>query len=98
MSATLLSKFFIVYHVSALKTSCAHRIQSQFDHLSETYFNNFEYDLGERELGYAQSLTMTWRCSPPPWVSSRRPLMPYSRPRVSALPSMLSARRINRHR
>lgn len=32
-----------------------HRIQSQFDHLSETYFNNFEYDLGERELGYALS-------------------------------------------
>ena len=28
-------------------------MQSQFDHLSETYFNNFEYDLGERELGYA---------------------------------------------
>ena len=31
------------------------RMQSQFDHLSETYFNNFEYDLGERELGYALS-------------------------------------------
>ena len=30
-------------------------MQSQFDHLSETYFNNFEYDLGERELGYALS-------------------------------------------
>ncbi|KAI0808086.1 hypothetical protein C8Q74DRAFT_1380692 [Fomes fomentarius] len=58
-------------------------IQLQFDHLSETYFNNFEYDLGERELGYTQSLTMTWRCSPPPWVSSRRPLMPYSRTRTS---------------
>lgn len=29
------------------------RIQSQFDHLSESYFNNFEYDLGERELSYA---------------------------------------------
>ena len=28
-------------------------MQSQFDHLSETYFNNFEYDLGERELSYA---------------------------------------------
>ncbi len=51
----LLSKFSIVYHVLALKTSCAYRIQSQFDHLSETYFNNFEYDLGERELGYALS-------------------------------------------
>ena len=31
-------------------------MQSQFDHLSETYFNNFEYDLGERELGYALAL------------------------------------------
>lgn len=30
-------------------------MQSQFDHLSETYFNNFEFDLGERELGYALS-------------------------------------------
>ena len=28
-------------------------MQSQFDHLSETYFSNFEYDLGEREQGYA---------------------------------------------
>ncbi len=28
-------------------------MQSQFDHLSETYFSGFEYDLGERELGYA---------------------------------------------
>ncbi|KAL1950983.1 hypothetical protein VTO73DRAFT_132 [Trametes versicolor] len=35
--------------------SDAAKIQSQFDHLSETYFNNFEYDLGERELGYALS-------------------------------------------
>ena len=31
------------------------KMQSHFDHLSETYFNNFEYDLGERELGYALS-------------------------------------------
>ena len=30
-------------------------MQSQFDHLSETYFNNFEFDLGEREMGYALS-------------------------------------------
>jgi len=28
---------------------------AQFDHLSETYFNGFEQDLGERELGYALS-------------------------------------------
>lgn len=30
-------------------------MQSQFDHLVETYFNGFEFDLGERELGYALS-------------------------------------------
>ena len=30
-------------------------MQSQFDHLAETYFNGFEFDLGERELGYALS-------------------------------------------
>ncbi|OSD01208.1 dynactin [Trametes coccinea BRFM310] len=35
--------------------SDAAKMQSQFDHLAETYFNNFEYDLGERELGYALS-------------------------------------------
>jgi dynactin 1 len=28
-------------------------MQAQFDHLAETYFNGFEHDLGERELGYA---------------------------------------------
>ncbi|KAI0066601.1 hypothetical protein BV25DRAFT_1820618 [Artomyces pyxidatus] len=32
------------------------KIQAQFDHLSETYFEGFEYDLGERELGFALSL------------------------------------------
>ena len=31
------------------------RIQSQFDHIMETYFNGFDFDLGERELGYALS-------------------------------------------
>ena len=35
--------------------SDAVKMQSQFDHLSETYFHNFDYDLGERELGYALS-------------------------------------------
>lgn len=28
---------------------------AQFDHLAETYFDGFEQDLGERELGYALS-------------------------------------------
>ncbi|KAG6865099.1 hypothetical protein C0991_005060 [Blastosporella zonata] len=31
------------------------KIQAQFDHLAETYFEGFEHDLGERELGYALS-------------------------------------------
>lgn len=35
--------------------SDAAKIQSQFDHLVETYFNGFDFDLGERELGYALS-------------------------------------------
>ena len=35
--------------------SDAAKMQSQFDHLSETYFHNYDFDLGERELGYALS-------------------------------------------
>lgn len=31
------------------------RMQAQFEHLAETYFNGYEHDLGERELGYALS-------------------------------------------
>ncbi|KAG6885817.1 hypothetical protein C0993_009209 [Termitomyces sp. T159_Od127] len=31
------------------------KIQAQFDHLAETYFNGFDHDLGERELGYVLS-------------------------------------------
>ncbi|KAJ3570761.1 hypothetical protein NP233_g4188 [Leucocoprinus birnbaumii] len=31
------------------------KIQAQFDHLAETYFDGFDFDLGERELGYAVS-------------------------------------------
>lgn len=30
-------------------------MQAQFEHLAETYFNGYEHDLGERELGYALS-------------------------------------------
>ena len=29
---------------------------AQFNHLAETYFQGFDYDLGERELGFALSL------------------------------------------
>lgn len=32
------------------------RLLNQFEHLAETYFTGFEFDLGERELGYAQNL------------------------------------------
>ena len=32
-----------------------YRMQSQFDHIAETYFMAFDFDLGERELGYALS-------------------------------------------
>ena len=31
------------------------RIHAQFDHIGETYFAGFDFDLGERELGYALS-------------------------------------------
>ena len=31
------------------------RMQSQFDHIAETYFSAFDFDLGERELGYSLS-------------------------------------------
>lgn len=31
------------------------KIQAQFDHLAETYFDQYDHDLGERELGYALS-------------------------------------------
>lgn len=31
-------------------------MQSQFDHLAETYFSGYEFDLGERELGHVLSV------------------------------------------
>ncbi|KAJ7246396.1 dynein associated protein-domain-containing protein [Mycena rebaudengoi] len=34
------------------------KISAQFDHLAETYFNGFDYDLGERELGYLVSFDL----------------------------------------
>ncbi|KAI0095020.1 dynactin [Irpex rosettiformis] len=36
--------------------SDAAKMQSQFDHLAETYLSGFDFDLGERELGYALSI------------------------------------------
>ena len=32
------------------------RIQAQFDHLADTYFKDFDFDLGEREFGLVLSL------------------------------------------
>lgn len=32
------------------------RIQAQFDHLAETYFEGFDLDVGERELGFVLTL------------------------------------------
>jgi Dynein associated protein len=40
---------------STVLTSCD-RIQAQFSHLAETYFKDFDFDLGERELGLVLSL------------------------------------------
>ncbi|KAN0135638.1 Dynein associated domain containing protein [Lactarius tabidus] len=37
-------------------TSDINKIQAQFDHLAETYFKDFDFDLGERELGLVLSL------------------------------------------
>ncbi|KAJ7146369.1 dynactin [Mycena epipterygia] len=34
------------------------KISAQFDHLAETYFSGFDYDLGERELGYLVSFDL----------------------------------------
>ncbi|KIK02267.1 hypothetical protein K443DRAFT_677778 [Laccaria amethystina LaAM-08-1] len=34
------------------------KIQAQFDHLAETYFDGFDYDLAERELGYLMALDL----------------------------------------
>ncbi|KAI0684674.1 dynactin [Cytidiella melzeri] len=36
--------------------SDAAKMQSQFDHLAETYLSGFDFDLGERELGYILSI------------------------------------------
>ena len=34
------------------------RIQAQFDHLAETYFDGIDYNLAERELGYLMALDL----------------------------------------
>ncbi|KAI9445370.1 dynein associated protein-domain-containing protein [Lactarius indigo] len=37
-------------------TSDINKIQAQFNHLADTYFKDFDFDLGERELGLVLSL------------------------------------------
>ncbi len=39
-----------------LRVTNCDRIQAQFNHLAETYFKAFDFDLGERELGLVLSL------------------------------------------
>jgi hypothetical protein len=46
----LISMFDPVLLGHSIVTGC-HRIQAQFNHLAETYFKAFDFDLGERELG-----------------------------------------------
>lgn len=41
--------------ISAPFLSGVFRMHAQFEHLAETYFDGFDHDIGERELGYSQS-------------------------------------------
>lgn len=52
---TLISMFDLVLLGYSVVTGHG-RIQAQFNHLAETYFNAFDLDLGERELGLVLSL------------------------------------------
>ena len=51
----LISMFDPVPLRNPVITGCD-RIQAQFNHLAETYFKAFDFDLGERELGLVLSL------------------------------------------
>jgi hypothetical protein len=51
----LISTFDPVLLGHSVVTVCD-RIQAQFNHLAETYFKAFDFDLGERELGLVLSL------------------------------------------
>jgi dynactin 1 len=51
----LISTFNLVLLRYSVVTGCD-RIQAQFNHLAETYFKAFDFDLGERELGLVLSL------------------------------------------
>ena len=47
---------FYLHLTFTLNSNFRHRIQAQFEHIAETYFDGFDHDLGERELGYALAL------------------------------------------
>ena len=51
----LSSAFFRPYPNWATTDPLLGRIHAQFDHISETYLAGLDFDLGERELGYALS-------------------------------------------
>ncbi len=45
-----------IFLAKALTVNGLDRIQAQFNHLADTYFKDFDFDLGERELGLVLSL------------------------------------------
>ena len=51
-STSIVDPFFC----ECLILNSLNRIQAQFDHLADTYFKDFDFDLGERELGLVLSL------------------------------------------
>jgi dynactin 1 len=51
-----INKYIRSYPVAKSRITGFGRIQAQFNHLAETYFKDFDFDLGERELGLVLSL------------------------------------------
>jgi dynactin 1 len=51
-----INKYVRLCSVTSLGLTGCDRIQAQFNHLAETYFKAFDFDLGERELGLVLSL------------------------------------------
>jgi len=56
--AKYVSPLFLGFKKASVDSKTIFRIQAQFDHLAETYFDGFEFDLGEKELGYAVSFDL----------------------------------------
>src|ERR1700761_756506 len=51
-----INKYNRSFFCKCLILNSLNRIQAQFDHLADTYFKDFDFDLGERELGLVLSL------------------------------------------